>query len=232
MVIEQLLAVQELDREIRSIRREVDAKASLRAQIAGQLDPAKRRVADAQSRLEALQLDIQAREAEAEDARLKIAKRKNDQLALKSNEAYRAMEKEIAELHERIRRAEDAAMESMVLRERAERMLQLEQEALAQETASVDESLAEFEARSAEREGRLEGLLKRRAEQAVGIPATVLTRYNRLFARHGDAAIARIEHGTCGSCHMKLSPAQIVAARKADAIATCDFCGRMLVAGE
>lgn len=232
MVIEQLLAVQELDREIRSIRREVEAKPALRAQIEGQLEPAKRRVAEAQARLEIVQKDIHDHEVEAEDARLKIAKRKNDQLALKSNDAYRAMEKEIAELHERIRREEDAAMEAMEIRERAEQMLKLEKESLAQESASVAESLQEFEARSAEREGQLDGLLKRRAEQAVGIPAPVLARYDRLFARHGDAAIAHVEHGTCGSCHMKLSPAQIVGARKADSIATCDFCGRMLVAGE
>jgi predicted nucleic acid-binding Zn-ribbon protein len=63
---------------------------------------------------------------------------------------------------------------------------------------------------------------------AAGIDPVWLRRYERIFAKQRDAAIARVEHGTCGSCHMKLSPAQIVDARKTDTLTLCDFCGRML----
>lgn len=228
--IEQLLGVQELDREIRALRREVEARDSLRAQIEAQLEPARHRLKEAQGRLQIVMGDIHDHELEAEEARSKIAKRKNDQLAIKSNDAYRAMEKEIAELHERVRKEEDAAVEGMELKEKTEKLVALEKEALAQEEASVAESLKTFDERAGTRASELSALLARRAEAVKGIPAPILARYEKMFARHGDAAIARVEHGTCGCCHMKLSPSQIVCARKHDSIATCDFCGRMLYA--
>ncbi|MBP1589797.1 MAG: hypothetical protein ILO10_06345 [Kiritimatiellae bacterium] len=228
--IEQLLGVQDLDREIRKLRREVEAKDSLRAQIQAQVEPAKKRLAEAQARLDIIQAEIRDREAAAEDARLKIAKRKNDQLAIKSNEAYRAMEKEIAELHERVRREEDAAVEAMELREKNEKLLGLEKVALVQEETSVAESLARFDERAGTRTAELAALEARRAEAVKGIPGAILARYDRLFGRYGDAAIARVEHGTCGCCHMKLAPAQVVAAHKHDTVTSCDFCGRMLFA--
>ena len=228
--IEQLLGVQDLDREIRRIRREVEAKDSLRAQIEAQLDPARKRLAEAKGRLQIVESEIHSRELAADEAREKIAKRKNDQMAIKSNDAYRAMEKEIADLHERIRREEDAAVEAMELREKSAKMVKLESEALAQEEASVAESLKEFDSRAAGRASELAELQAKRAAAAVGIPAPVLARYDRLFARYGDAAIARVEHGTCGCCHMKLSPSQIVDAKKHGSFASCVFCGRMLYA--
>ena len=61
-----------------------------------------------------------------------------------------------------------------------------------------------------------------------GIEAVWLARYERIFAKQKDAAIALVEHGTCGSCHMKLSPSQVVDARKPDTLTQCAFCGRML----
>ena len=170
--IEQLLGVQDLDREIRKLRREVEAKDSLRAQIQAQVEPAKKRLAEAQARLDIIQAEIRDREAAAEDARLKIAKRKNDQLAIKSNEAYRAMEKEIAELHERVRREEDAAVEAMELREKNEKLLGLEKVALVQEEASVAESLARFDERAGTRTTELAAQEARRAEAGKGIPVT------------------------------------------------------------
>ena len=77
--------------------------------------------------------------------------------------------------------------------------------------------------------------LKRKEEERKGLAAEIdptwLARYERLFAKQRDAAIALVEHGTCGSCHMKLSPSQVVDARKSDSLTLCDFCGRMLYLG-
>ena len=105
------------------------------------------------------------------------------------------------------------------------------QSALASEQVRVDEELKTF----AERNAGLGEELKRKEDErrvlAAEIDPTWLARYERLFAKQRDAAIALVEHGTCGSCHMKLSPSQVVEARKPDSLTLCDFCGRMLYLG-
>jgi len=103
--------------------------------------------------------------------------------------------------------------------------------ALAKEQVRVDEEVKVFLARSEGLGGELQAKEEERRALAAEIEPAWLARYERLFAKQGDAAIALVEHGTCGSCHMKLSPAQVVDARKADTLTLCDFCGRMLYLG-
>ena len=104
-------------------------------------------------------------------------------------------------------------------------------ESLAKEQVRVDGEIQAF----LERSSGLGDELKRKEEERKGLAADIdptwLARYERLFAKQRDAAIALVEHGTCGSCHMKLSPSQVVDARKSDSLTLCDFCGRMLYLG-
>ena len=104
-------------------------------------------------------------------------------------------------------------------------------EALAKEQVRVGEEVKTFMDRSAGIGGELQRKEEERKAMVVDIEPVWLSRYERLFAKQRDAAIALVEHGTCGSCHMKLSPAQVVDARKADTLTLCDFCGRMLYLG-
>ena len=50
-------------------------------------------------------------------------------------------------------------------------------------------------------------------------------RYVNSYTRHGHNAVAAIEHGACGGCHMRLpaSPAEME-----EYIYSCDHCGRLL----
>jgi predicted nucleic acid-binding Zn-ribbon protein len=50
-------------------------------------------------------------------------------------------------------------------------------------------------------------------------------RYVNAHRRHGHSAVAAIEHGACGGCHMRLpaSPPEVD-----ESIYACDHCGRLL----
>jgi uncharacterized protein len=103
--------------------------------------------------------------------------------------------------------------------------------ALAKEQVRVDEEVKAFMERSAGLGDELAQGRRSARQLAAEIDPVWLARYERLFAKQRDAAIALVEHGTCGSCHMKLSPSQVVESRKPDTLTLCDFCGRMLYLG-
>ena len=58
-----------------------------------------------------------------------------------------------------------------------------------------------------------------------------IARYDRLRARLGGVAVARLEGSRCGGCHLDLSAGELdqVRATGAGELADCPQCGRMLV---
>ena len=229
--IEQLLVLQACDQEIRRLRRELEDIPLRKQQIESRLSAHKEGFAQAEHALLEAQTRIKHLEGEIEAARQHIKKYRDQQLLIKSNDGYKALEKEIATAQTGIRKLEDRELEAMEAVEAARAEVAVRREALAKEQVRVGEEVKAFLERSAGIDGELARKETERKAAAAEIEPVWLARYERLFAKQRDAAIALVEHGTCGSCHMKLSPAQVVDARKADTLTLCDFCGRMLYLG-
>ncbi len=70
---------------------------------------------------------------------------------------------------------------------------------------------------------------ERKAAAAAPIAADLMEVYEKLRSSKEGVAIARLEGGVCGGCHMALSPAE-----RAEALSTdpprCVHCRRILVA--
>jgi len=226
--IEQLLVLQACDQEIRRLRRELDDIPLRKEQIESRLNAHKEGVKQAEHVLLEAQASIKHLEGEIEAAHEQIKKYRDQQLQIKNNVEYKALEKEIAVKQSGIRALEDQELVAMEAVEEAKAAVEVRHGALSKDQARVDEEVKSFLERSA----GIGDELKVKEEERKGLGAEVdptwLSRYERLFAKQGDAAIALVEHGTCGSCHMKLSPSQVVESRKSDSITLCDFCGRML----
>ena len=229
--IEQLLVLQACDQEIRRLRREMEDIPLRKQQIESRLSAHKEGSAQAEHALLEAQTRIKHLEGEIEAARQHIKKYRDQQLLIKSNDGYKALEKEIATAQSGIRKLEDQELEAMEAVEAARAEVAVRREALAKEQVRVGEEVKAFLERSAGISGELARKEEERTAAAAVIEPVWLARYERLFAKQRDAAIALVEHGTCGSCHMKLSPSQVVDSRKADTLTLCDFCGRMLYLG-
>jgi uncharacterized protein len=117
-----------------------------------------------------------------------------------------------------------------------------EQSALADEVSRLDAALPELEAASAAAGAALRaadasiaeelaGLASGRAELVGRLDAGLLDRYERLRARFGGVAVARLEGTRCGGCHLDLSTSELDAVKAVDAgeFADCPQCGRLLV---
>ena len=229
--IEQLLVLQECDQEIRRLRKEMEDIPLRKRQIESRLGAHKEGLAQAEHVLLEAKARIKHLEGEIESARQQIQKFRDQQLQIKSNDGYKALEKEIATAQTGIRKLEDQELEAMEAVEQAQAGAAARREALAKEQVRVEEELKTFQSRNTGVADELAVKEEERKKRAAEVDPVWLARYERIFAKQRDAAIALVEHGTCGSCHMKLSPSQVVEARKPDTLTLCDFCGRMLYLG-
>ncbi len=230
-VIEQLLVLQACDQEIRRLRKEMEDIPLRKEQIESRLNAHKEGLTQAEHVLLESKARIKHLEGEIESARQQVKKYRDQQLQIKSNVEYKVLEKEIATTQSGIRKLEDQELAAMEAVEEAQAAAAVRRESLAKDEGRVGEEVKAFMDRSAGLGGELQLKEDERKQVAAEVEPVWLSRYERLFAKQKDAAIALVEHGTCGGCHMKLSPSQVVESRKADTLTLCDFCGRMLYLG-
>ena len=74
-------------------------------------------------------------------------------------------------------------------------------------------------------------LLVRRAEVVLPIAEPDIATYDRLRASYKGIAVAVIQHGVCGGCHMDISVSEldIIKRLPVDQVAECPNCNRLLV---
>lgn len=99
---------------------------------------------------------------------------------------------------------------------------------LDQQAVALTAAIAEAEA-ALDRERA--GVIARRDELVGGIDPAALQEYDAVRARLGGVAVARLEHGSCGACHMKLSAVENdrILHLSPDEPVRCEDCGRFLV---
>jgi predicted nucleic acid-binding Zn-ribbon protein len=91
--------------------------------------------------------------------------------------------------------------------------------ALATSEAAIDEQLADLD--------------RRREAAARAVPSDLGATYDRLRARLGGVAVARLVGSHCDGCHLSLPAAELDRIRHLPdrEVVTCDQCGRILVRG-
>ena len=142
-----------------------------------------------------------------------------------------AMTKEITSIRSRVSTLEDHALEAMDEREPLDAAVT----ELEQRDADYVELAGRLRAAIAAAESEIDAELAKeeaaRAGAAATVPSELLTEYERLRARLGGIGAARLEHGTCMGCRMKLPATELdrIKHQPPDALVHCDQCGRILV---
>lgn len=141
-----------------------------------------------------------------------------------------ALQEDIDSLHRRQRTLEDQDLELMEAIEPLATELEVHDArlaALADERTQLDAALT---AAAADIDAELADAESRRAALAADVDPEVLADYDRLRAQQGGIAIARLEGGACGGCHLQLSAVEVDRIRRLDAAerVLCEECGRLL----
>ena len=167
-------------------------------------------------------------EIDAESAKEKIIKLRQQQYEVKNNDAYRTIEGEIEAFEKKIVALEDRELEIMEEIEGKRSIVKEREDDLSREKKHVDEEIDVLKKRMGVIEQEIEAAKKERTELTTDIAQDWLTRYERIFERVPDSAIVPVENGGCGGCHMKLPPSTVHGAKKKDVMTLCNYCGRIL----
>jgi predicted nucleic acid-binding Zn-ribbon protein len=226
--IEKLLALQDRDQRLRTLRLELD---SIPAEIASK----QKLIQDAATRLEAARARSKAIEVEKKNLEIEIASKrdqinryKTQQLQTRKNEEYSALSHEIETAERVITGIED---KELVLMEEAENLapqLASADKTHAEEKAKFDAQIATLREKDGNLKNRIDEMTSTRAKLLEGLDEDLLERYERLFETKNARAVVPVEHDVCTGCHMKVTAQTSLALRSDKEIISCPQCGRLL----
>lgn len=227
--LEALLVLQEKDRKIAKLQREIRDIPARKADIEKQLAGAKIKLSEAREALKKSTTDLKQLEIEAGAHSEKIIKYKQQQMEVKTNDQYRAFLQEIAAAEKLISGLEDHEIVLMEQAEAAKKVIASREAELKEEEGGVSEEKAMLEERLSEVQEDLNALLADRGRITSAIDPSLLSKYERLFKNKGDFAVVPVEKDHCSGCHMRLPPQVTNDAINPDKLVICNFCGRMLI---
>ncbi len=225
---EKLLILQDRDRRILQFAREMRDIPQRKQDIDDRLQRHRDALALAEQELQTGTLKLKELEGDVETFSLRMRKYKEQQMAVKNNDEYRALEREIINTRRDVTKFEERQLIVMEQMEGLKATVIERKAELAEQEGNVQHDLDAMDERIADIEKEIAGLKSNRDDFKEGIDPQWLSRYERILNNKGDVAIVSIDNGTCGGCHMTLPPQVVHDARKGTALVSCSFCGRLV----
>jgi predicted nucleic acid-binding Zn-ribbon protein len=227
--VKAAIRLQEVDDQAASLSREVAALPKHIAQIESKLAGSMRRVEMDKAALLANGKERKRLESEIQSQNQKISKLRDQMLAAKNNEQYRAFQNEIEFCEAEIRKHEDRTLELMSESEPLDKNVKTAETALAEEKKQVDAEKAQAREKTAADQKILAELQERRAVIVKDISPATLREYERLRKARRGIAVADVIDGRCTACHIGVRPQFMQELRRGDKVMNCESCGRILV---
>jgi predicted nucleic acid-binding Zn-ribbon protein len=144
------------------------------------------------------------------------------------------MAHEIESIKTRVSTLEDHALEAMDEREPLDASVAELDERDAGFVALAAQLTAAIAAAEVEIDAEVARETEARSAAAASVPDDLLAEYERLRGRLGGIGAAKLEHGTCMGCRMKLPATELdrIKHQSPDELVHCDQCGRILVHGD
>jgi predicted nucleic acid-binding Zn-ribbon protein len=226
--IEKLQNVQQYDTRTHDIERELRDIPARKQQEQERLAARRQALAEIQEQLKLKQAEVKKFDVEGGSLRDKIDKLRQQQLQLKTNKEFQAMEAEIKTLQDQISELEDRELLVMEEVDALQGQRRQREQELREEEQTVQADIRVLDERMSGLRTELEQVRADREKAAADVAAEWLSVYERLAVRKEQALVHLEEGGICGGCHMKLPPSAVHDTRKRTAIVTCAYCGRLL----
>ncbi|HEV2805769.1 MAG TPA: C4-type zinc ribbon domain-containing protein [Chthoniobacterales bacterium] len=230
--LEQLLVLQNRQQKIRQIEMEIKTMPQQRQGLESQLAASAAALTAVKSRGQHLEMDRKKLELDAGTRRESINRLKTQQYETRKNEEFRAMGNEIERYEKEIQQIEDQELELMDQAEKVKTELAAEEKKAAAARESIARQMADLVQKGKALDSQLQQLTAERTELASKVEEDLLSRFERLFASKGDAAVVALEHEVCTGCHMKVTTQTAHRVRNGKEIVSCEQCGRILYAAE
>ncbi|HTS36743.1 MAG TPA: C4-type zinc ribbon domain-containing protein [Candidatus Solibacter sp.] len=225
--IENLLKLQEVDKDIRRLQDEIAQFPKRIATIEQQLAGHKAQLEKAQAAVKADEANRRKYDTAIGDLRGKISKYRDQSLDVKTNEQYKALLHEIQFAEKEIAANEDKILELMVNADTRDKEVKAAQAELKEETAEIEKEKEEARQRTAVDEKLLTEERAKREQLRGGVEEDLLRHYERVSKFRGSG-IAEVRDHKCMGCQVMLRPQTYNEIRSGNHIVFCDSCQRVL----
>lgn len=227
--VKAAIRLQEADNEAAELTKEIAALPKHIASIENKLAGALRRLEVDKAALLANGKERKRLEGEIQIQNQKISKLRDQMLAAKNNDQYRAFQNEIEFCEAEIRKHEDRILELMSESDPLDKNVKAAEATLAEEKKQVEAEKLLAREKTAADEKALAEVRTRRGGIAAEITPSILNNYERLRKARRGIAVAEVIDGRCTACHIAVRPQFMQELRRGDKVMCCESCGRILV---
>lgn len=93
------------------------------------------------------------------------------------------------------------------------------------------EAIETFQAQGGALKNDIARLEAQKAHVAAALPADLAASYEKIAARSGGVAVARLLDGKCGACRMPIEGGRLIDLKSQAPLGTCPNCKRLLIVG-
>jgi uncharacterized protein len=228
--IPQLLELQRLDQVIASSRVELDTLPKKLREADAKLNGARTAVTGAKEAYTQALTHRKKLELDVEQWKTRGKKYREQSSAVKTNEAYKALQQEIANAEAEVSKAEDLVLEQMIAVEDMERRVKRVEADLREAEQAIAAEKKQMQVQFGEKKKRMDSAVAERAEVAKKVPEELLDLYTRVDKRHPGSAMAEARDEQCRACGVRVLPhvLQMLKSEADEEVFRCETCGRIL----
>ena len=230
--LEHLIHLQRLEDSTADARGQLEALPRRLEALEALIAEREAGVATAAESLDAHKTTRAALEKDVAAVQGRLNRFKEQLMAVKTNKEYHAIQSEIANAEDELRRLEDGLLEQMLEADVLSADVRQAEQLLAKERASADRERREIEQARASLEERLKGLDGERAPIADRLAAPAKDLFESLAQGRKGVAVVEARDGRCTSCQVRLRPQLFNDVRLNSALIQCESCQRVLYFAE
>lgn len=228
--IPHLMDLQQLDQQIAALHAEFDGLPKRFREADTKLNGAKSALAAAREAHAAALKQRKKLELDVEEWKERAKKYRSQSSSVKTNEAYKALQHEIANAEGEASKIEDLVLEQMMAIEEVERRVKHFEADLKEAENAVAAEKKQIEAQYNEQKKKLETANGERVTLAAKVPEDLLELYSRISRKLPGSAMALVRDDQCRGCGMRVLPhiVQVLRTETNDEVFRCETCGRIL----
>jgi uncharacterized protein len=226
--LKYLIRLQSIDLSIQELRARIDKFPGISKALDEKLKTSQAGAESARERAKTNQSSRKKLESEIGTIETKISKYRDQMMAVKTNDEYRALQHEIEHAQNAIRKIEDDILNLMMEAETAQTDIKMAEARLKEDQARVNDERKQLEEQNKRDLGALDSYLKERKEIQSAVSPDLVSRYERVRKHRGGIGVAAARNEVCEICQVRIRPQVFQEIRKNDQIIACDACQRIL----
>lgn len=222
--VNKILALQELDMEIRSLKLRLTMIPKEKARIVAEVKRIEAEVAAARQARQQFEAELKRSESEVAGLNDKIDKLKQQSSLIKKNTEYHAMLDSVAMLNNAVSVEETRQLELMDKITAAGGAVRTAEQAATVAINGLKVEYNEFNDLNREVKARLATLeAQRNAQSTLGITEDLLSHYEVILGKNSGMPVVPVAEDKCGNCHLRLTP-QTLTDMRGGKVTFCENC--------